>query len=200
MAPMSTISPSGIRKAHALRARAWLVTSTLRTATGEGTNAASAEVFVSGDTDDADEPKDVVDLELTAGDSTILAMWKETIDQGSPVTGYQVQIKESDEDDDDYEDVREGSSSTGKPADGDSTQWLIGNLENGMEYTVRVRAYSFAVEGDWSEEEDAMPMAGASTPIPTPALPLFGAFALGAGLLAAGRARLRRREQHQLTR
>ena len=28
-----------------------------------------------------------------------------------------------------------------------------------------------------------------------PALPIFGAFALGAGLLAAGRRRLRRRQQ-----
>jgi hypothetical protein len=36
-----------------------------------------------------------------------------------------------------------------------------------------------------------------TTPTPTPALPVFGAFALGAGLLAAGRRRLRRR-QHLL--
>jgi hypothetical protein len=38
------------------------------------------------------------------------------------------------------------------------------------------------------------------TPTPTPALPIFGAFALGAGLLAVGRARLQRRRQRQLTR
>ena len=47
------------------------------------------------------------------------------------------------------------------------------------------------------------PMAGGTTPTPTPtpALPFFGAFALGAGVLAAGRARLRRRaaERRQLT-
>lgn len=36
-----------------------------------------------------------------------------------------------------------------------------------------------------------------TTPTQTPALPVFGAFALGAGLLAAGRRRLRRR-QHLL--
>ena len=34
----------------------------------------------------------------------------------------------------------------------------------------------------------------AVTPMGVPALPIFGAVALGAGLLAAGRARLRRRE------
>ena len=45
------------------------------------------------------------------------------------------------------------------------------------------------------DEDDGTP-----PPTKTPALPIFGAFALGAGLLAAGRARLRRREQRQLTR
>ena len=41
-------------------------------------------------------------------------------------------------------------------------------------------------------------------PMPTPALPIYGAFVLGAGLLAVGRrrrrAQLRGREQRQLTR
>ena len=56
--------------------------------------------------------------------------------------------------------------------------------------TVKVRAYSYKVTDDdgWSDEETATPMAGAM--IPTPALPLFGVFALGAGVLAAGRRRL----------
>jgi hypothetical protein len=157
------------------------------TALGSGTETDADEVFAGEVTDSADEPDDVRNLMLTAGDGMIMAMWEETTDNGSPVTGYQVQYKMSDEADSKYMTSREGTM------ENTSTEWTISNLKNDMEYTVRVRACSFTACGDWSDEEDAMPMAGAA--MPTPALPLFGAFALGAGLLAAGRARLRRRER-----
>lgn len=76
----------------------------------------------------------------------------------------------------------------------------ITGLDNGTMYYVRIKAVNDAggESADWSIPKMGTPSADA--PMPTPALPLFGAFALGAGLLAAGRARLRRREQRQLTR
>ena len=77
------------------------------------------------------------------------------------------------------------------------TSTTLTSLENGTEYTIEVSAESDVGEGPKSRKVMAMPMAGVT---PTPALPIFGAFALGAGLLAAGRARLRRREQRRLTR
>ena len=64
----------------------------------------------------------------------------------------------------------------------------IEGLTNGVEYEVWVCAYDgYDVVADCAVEK-VTPMA------PVPALPIFGAVALGAGLLAAGRARLRRRE------
>jgi hypothetical protein len=154
----------------------------------------SGEKITDGVTDAAAAPDDVDGLMLTAGDMTLMAMWDEADGNGSDVTGYQVQYMKSDAAD--WTTSREGSTKD------TLTMWTISNLENGMEYSVRVRAYSYAATSDdiWSDIEMATPMAGGGTPTPTPALPLFGAFALGAGILAAGRARLRRREQRQLTR
>ena len=67
----------------------------------------------------------------------------------------------------------------------------IDGLTNGVEYRVEVCAYD-DIEDDvgWGCKNayEIIPMA------PVPALPIFGAVALGAGLLASGRARLRRRE------
>lgn len=155
----------------------------------------SDEVYDGEETDAADAPDDVRNLMLTAGDGMIMAEWEETTDNGSPVTGYHVQYKGKTGG---WMDAREGSM------EDTSTMWTISNLTNGMEYSVRVRAYSYTMPGDWSDVMMATPMEGAMTP--TPALPVFGAIALGAGLLAAGRARLRRRElragrtRHQFTR
>jgi hypothetical protein len=266
------------------------------TSLGAGTRPDSDEETVaSGTTHPADEPDDVRNLMLTPGDRMIMASWDVTTDNGSPVTAYHVQIKVSGEEDDDYEVVRL------KAVGGTSTEWNISNLTNGTEYTVRVRAYSYTVPGDYSDEAMATPavpepeveppsrptavkveagdgmltvtwdkpdlpgtsaitgygvfyrqaggvwsrnpvgadplermatieglangvahevrvhamneaagyspaseivtvtpMEGAGEededdPMPTPALPIFGAMALGAGLLAAGRARLRNR-------
>ena len=156
------------------------------TALGTAGNGDADEVFAHAKTDTADEPDDVTDLMLYAGDSMILAMWDEATDNGSPVTGYTVQYRE------------EGKSSWMESRDGESgtdtsTEWTISNLKNGTTYEARVQACSFTMCGDWTDEEEAMPMSGAV--IPTPALPLFGALALGAGLVAAGRQRLRRRQR-----
>ena len=79
-------------------------------------------------------------------------------------------------------------------------------LVNNTPYLVQVRAVDSAEDmGEWSDSGSATP--AAADPVPTPALPLFGAFGLGAGLLAVGRARMRRqaqlrgrREQRQMTR
>ena len=70
------------------------------------------------------------------------------------------------------------------------------NLTNEMEYMVSVRAGNADGYGEWSAAMAATP----TMPMPTPALPVFGALALGAGLVAAGRARLRRRRALQAAR
>ena len=114
----------------------------------------------------------------------IMAMWDPAdTHEDFPLTGYQLMITPED----------------GNPDImniGVMTEYTFEGLMNGTEYTVQVAARNEIDLGEYSDEEMATPMAAT----PTPALPLFGAFALGAGLLAAGRARLRRREQRQLTR
>ena len=162
----------------------------IRALGADATPDAPLEDLAHAKTDTADAPDDLMGLEVMAGDGMIMAMWDEATDNGSEVTGYEVQYKMSDEADSKYKVSRDGDMES------TSTEWTISNVENDEDYTVRVRACSFGECGDWSDEEEVTPMEGT----PTPALPLFGAFALGAGLLAAGRARLRRREQHQLTR
>ena len=159
---------------------------------GAGTTAdGTGEDYAWAKTDTADAPDDVLNLMLTAGDTMIMAMWDEATDNGSEVTGYSVGYREKGKSS--WMESRDGKTGTDT-----STKWTISNLKNDMTYEVRVQACSFDMCGDWTDEEEATPMSGAT---PTPALPIFGAFALGAGLLAAGRARLRRRdEQHQLTR
>ena len=85
----------------------------------------------------------------------------------------------------------------------DMTTTTIEDLENGVMYDVRVRAVNTAGgKGAYSRQtsdSSGMPSADATTtttptPTPTPALPLFGILGLGAGLVAAGRRRLRRRQ------
>ena len=97
-----------------------------------------------------------------------------------------------------------------KPINVTALNYTIEGVINETVYLVRVRAVDGAGNmGNWSDNGSATPMAMPmpKPPVPTPALPLFGAFALGAGLLAAGRARMRRqaqlrgrREQRQMTR
>lgn len=167
------------------------------TALGSGDEADADEVFADTTTDGPDAPDDVMGLTLTAGDAMIMAMWDMTTDNGSPITGYGVHYREKGK-------TTWMSSRDGTTGMDTSTKWTISNLTNDMTYEVRVQACSYTMCGDWTDEEEATPMMGAA--MPTPALPLFGAFALGAGLLAAGRSRLRRRQlragrtQHQLGR
>ena len=144
----------------------------------------SGERTATGDTDSPTAPDDVRNLVLTAGNAQIMAMWDEATDNGSPVTGYEVQHREMDKD------WPTTSSRSGATMD-TSTMWTISNLKNETEYDVRVRAYSHGATDDegWSDVVSATPSADAM--VPTPALPIFGAFALGAGLLAAGRRRMK---------
>ena len=124
-------------------------------------------------TDLAEGPEQVKDLELVAGDMMIMATWDEAdTDKDFPLTGYELKIT---------------------PKDGSANIMNIGvmeaytfeNLMNGTEYTVQVAARNEIAPGTYSDKEMATPMAGAT---PTPALPIFGAFALGAGLLGGGSA------------
>lgn len=82
-----------------------------------------------------------------------------------------------------------------------ATMYEITGLDNDIVYDVQVQAINAAKgKSGWYPALPgvrATPTAGGT---PTPALPLFGALTLGAGLFAAGRARLRRRAQRQLTR
>ena len=77
---------------------------------------------------------------------------------------------------------------------------VVDRLENDTKYYVAARSKNSAggwSEFDWSEAAEGTPMAaeepgGTEEPEePVPALPLFGVLALGAGLMAAGRRRLR---------
>ena len=65
-------------------------------------------------------------------------------------------------------------------------------LVNGTAYDVIVEGVNDATWGPWSDVVTGTPM------MPTPALPVFGALALGAGLVAAGRRRLRARQRRLL--
>ena len=67
--------------------------------------------------------------------------------------------------------------------------YTIPDLMNGTEYGVIVRAYNERASKNTLSTQSAE---AKQTPmVPTPALPVFGALALGAGLVAAGRRRLR---------
>ena len=136
-----------------------------------------AGASVTAETDPAYEPEQVEDLELVPGDMMITAMWDAPeSDADFPITGYVLKIMP--------EDGNEDIMNIGV-----MTEYEIDRLINGTEYTVAVAARNEIGVGEYSEEEMATPM------MPTPALTLFGALALGAGLVTAGRWRLRRRQQ-----
>ena len=115
---------------------------------------------------------------LKAGDMMIMVSWNKPDMGADMVKGYTVQYRQK------------GGSWSMMDAMM-KREATIDGLMNGVEYGVRVVARGEGdMMGEYSEEMMATPMAMT----PTPALPLFGAFALGAGLVAAGRARLRRRQ------
>ena len=163
---------------------------------------------VIGMTADAPAPTLVRDVELMSGDKMLMVSWRPPVRAAGSATDikldrYEVQWRWSqtaDHDAGDWEMYPPKGSMT-KLTD---TDYDITSLENGVMYDVQVRAINEAKgKGPWSPAEPGVrgtPIADGTMPTPTPALPFFGAFALGAGLLAAGRARLRRREQRQLTR
>lgn len=142
-------------------------------------------------------------LTLEALDGGLKATWTAIADPvGFPIARYRVDVSAS---------PSGGSFSSQMWVDGAMTEAMVMNLMNGVEYTVTVRAQASMADGmpdtnrdlgPASESKKVTPMAGAGgtdpepdpdpMPTPTPAVPLVGILALFAGLLAAGRARLRR--------
>ena len=150
------------------------------------------------DTGDPEEPEDPEEQEepeepameigpptevmVKASDMMLMVSWNKPDMGASMVTGYMVQY-------------RQAGGSWSEMDAGMMREATIDGLVNGVEYSVRVMAYGEDdMMGEYSEEMMATPMADDDDDTPVPALPIFGAVALGAGLLAAGRARLRRRE------
>ena len=143
----------------------------------------------------------------TGGDMTLMVNWTAPYAGGTGLTikEYRVQKRElagnlmgdwiPDEDDDDNDKMG------GLKVAGDMTMVTFMDLMNGTTYQTRVRAINSAgVEGEWSipngdmaDPGDEAATVGGMTE--TPALPLFGILGLGAGLVAAGRRRLRRQQQ-----
>lgn len=139
-------------------------------------------------------------LMVEALDGGLKATWTAIADPiGTPIARYRVTITA-------------GTTATGTYSNqmwvaGTMTEATVMNLTNGVEYTVTVRAQATGTDGNpdadrlgtaESASKKVTPMAGAGgtdpepDPTPTPAVPLVGILALFAGLLAAGRARLRR--------
>ena len=75
----------------------------------------------------------------------------------------------------------------------DKLSATIEGLDNGTEYGVVVSSMN-----EKTSKSDASIEARQTPMMPTPALPVFGVLALGAGLVAAGRRRLRAQRQRQL--
>jgi hypothetical protein len=137
----------------------------------------------------------VVDVKVTPLNGALMAVWDDVNDPSNiGIHHFKLTAKSP------AMTVVQGSA-------GDVTEHQITGLTNGTEYTVTVQAVgenpdgSADIDGDGTPERlgpaskavKATPSATADDPMtPTPALPLFGILALFAGLLAAGRARLRR--------
>ena len=118
-------------------------------------------------------------LRVDPGDMMVMASWGKPKVGADLVAGYHVQTRST-----------PGSTWEEKDA-GMVYEFTYEGLTNGVAYDVWVCPYDGDDVVDYAhcaEAEEITPMA------PVPALPIFGAVALGAGLLAAGRARLRRRE------
>lgn len=137
-------------------------------------------------------------VEVTAMDGGAMATWTVLGDAtGAPIHRYE------------WRTTTTSAGGSNGFVDGTELEAMITGLTNGVEYTVSVRGWgSLNGEldtgrmGPWSEGVKVTPMAGAGAtddpdpdpmPTPTPAVPLAGILALFAGLLAAARARLRRR-------
>ena len=156
----------------------------------------------------APQPSLVRDVELMPEDKMLMVSWNPPVRAAGPATTikldrYEVQWRWSQTSDHAAGDWTMYPLATApKTTKLTATMYAITGLTNDVMYDVQVRAINEAKGVSlWAPADPGVrgtPMAGGA--IPTPALPLFGAFALGAGLFAAGRARLRRRAQRQLTR
>jgi hypothetical protein len=150
----------------------------------------------------APKPSRVREVELTPDDKMLMVEWQRPTNAGEAkltVTGYEVQWRTSATADDAAGTDIEKFPPTGMTLT--ATEYEITGLINDVPYDVQVRAVNSAgAKGTWypvdwatgTPSEDAMPADDEDEPKPTPALPLFGLLALVAGLVAAGRARLRR--------
>lgn len=140
----------------------------------------------------------------TGGDGTFMVMWEAPYpgEAGLTIKEYRVQKREvagglfgdwipTEEKGSDYK--------GGMKVAGDMTMVTFDGLKNGTTYQARVRATNSAdVVGDYSIRDgdtntpgDEAAMVGDDGMTETPALPLVGILMLGAGLVAAGRRRLR---------
>ena len=117
-------------------------------------------------------------VEATAGDGMVSVSWEAV--EGA--TKYMVE----------WRTAAQTYGAADRQAMTTSMMHEVDDLENGMEYMFRVKAGNDVGYGSASDEVTAMPM------MPTPALPVFGVLGLGAGLVAAGRRRLRARRQPRL--
>ena len=176
---------------------------------GDIVDQADTSAAGSAKTDVAGAPGPPRNVRAMGGDETFTVMWDAPYagEAGLTIDHYRVQKREvagnlfgdwvPDEGDD------EG----GKKVAGDMTMIVFEDLDNGIVYQARVMASNSAdVAGPYSTLEDDMSDPGdeaATTGMgdddddddedmtETPALPIVGLLALGAGLLAAGRRRLR---------
>ena len=118
---------------------------------------------------------------VEVGDGYLMVDWEAPMSpDDAPITDYSVRY------------MQKGGAWADQMHEGVMTDSMISGLVNGVEYYVQVAAVNKNGMGEYSESAMGIPM---MMPTPTPALPIFGAVALGAGLLAAGRARLRGRRQ-----
>jgi hypothetical protein len=99
-----------------------------------------------------DAPSAPAGLEATVGDGEVSLSWDDP-DDGS-ITGYQYRL-----DDGDWVDVADSGATT--------TEATIGDLTNGQEYAIELRAQGSGGDGTESSAT-AMPEAGAVEPQPTP--------------------------------
>jgi hypothetical protein len=146
-------------------------------------------------------PSRVRSVELTPADKMLTVMWQRPTNTGGStltIAGYEVQHRTS-------QTARDlpGTWTKYPPAGGAMLtvmKYDITGLLNDVMYDVQVRAVNSASgKGPW-EPIDMAGLQGTPTDDPdaqpttttTPALPFFGILALLGGLLAAGRARLRR--------
>ena len=138
----------------------------------------------------APDPDRVTALEVDGVDGKLEVMWDEPYagHASLKIESYDIQYRTSK-----TADKKEGDW-TDFPHGGVATEATITTAVNGTMYDVQVRATNdHENDGPWSRMVSGTPKVGPEA-APVPALPIFGAVALGAGLLAAGRARLRRRE------